>query len=148
MAILAYQVTNFAYQGVGLFAYQGSVDSATLTIEQASNWQATYWKRKSKADIENMEMLERIKLGILPPLERVEADEAVVAAANAANLREAGRIEDSEHLRLALEARTAYENAYRTAYGEAYIAEVVAEQWRGDMKRMTRRKKAALLLLN
>ena len=147
MANLAYQVTNFAYQGVGLFAYQGSVDSA-LTAEQASNWQATYWKRKSKADIENMEMLERIRLGILPPQERVEADEAVTAATNAANLREAHRIDDAEHLRLAMEARAAYENAYRTAYGEAYIAEVVAEQWRGDMKRMTRRKKAALLLLN
>ena len=31
MADLAYQVTNFAYQGAGLFAYQGSVDSAGTT---------------------------------------------------------------------------------------------------------------------
>ena len=31
MANLAYQVTNFAYQGVGLFAYQGSVDSTIDT---------------------------------------------------------------------------------------------------------------------
>lgn len=30
MAILAYQVTNFAYQGVGEFAYQGSIDAVPV----------------------------------------------------------------------------------------------------------------------
>ena len=31
MANLAYQVTGFAYQGIGLFAYQGSADSTSTT---------------------------------------------------------------------------------------------------------------------
>lgn len=143
---MAVAYTNFyggAFFGGGFFG--AGVD---LTPEQASNWQATYWPNKSKADRENEEMLERIRLGILPPLEREAADEAAQAAQNAANLRAAERIDDAEHLRLAMEARAAYEHAYRTAYGAAYVEEIVAEQWRSDMKRMTRRKKAALLLLH
>lgn len=148
MAILAYQVTGFAYQGAGQFAYQGSVDTpAVLTEEQASNWQATYWKRKSKADRENEEMLERIRLGILPPEVREETLAAVVDADNASRELAAGRLEDGEALLRAMEARSVYENAYKTIYKEAYIAEVVAELWKEDMKRiMRRRKKIALLL--
>ena len=151
MANLAYQVTNFAYQGAGLFAYQGSVDTPPtpdLTPEQASNWQANYWKRKSKADIENLEMLERIKLGILPPEVREETIAAVVEADSASRERAAGRIDDGEAVLRAMEARAAYENAYKQAYKEAYIAEVVADLWREDMKRITRRRKAIALLLH
>ena len=130
--------------GGGFF---GTVD-AGLTVEQASNWQANYWKRKSKADIENLEMLERIKLGILPADVREETLASVIEADSASRERAAGRIDDGEALLRAMEARAAYENAYRIAYKEAYIAEVVADLWREDMKRITRRRKAIALLLH
>ena len=119
-----------------------------LTPEQASNWQANYWKRKSKADLENLEMLERIRLGILPPLVREETLAAVVEADAASREHAAGRIADSEAILRAMEAREAYESAYKTVYKEAYIAEVVAELWKEDMKRIARRRKAIALLLH
>lgn len=124
------------------------VPVVVVADDQPSNWQANYWKHKSKADRENEEMLDRIRLGILPPEAREEADAAVRQTLQAATLQAAGRIEPAEQLRVAMEAREAYENAYRQAYGEAYIAEVVAEQWREDMKRQARRRKAILLLLH
>ena len=119
-----------------------------ITPEQASNWQANYWKRKSKADLENLEMLERIKLGILPPEAREETLAAVAQADDASRALAAGRIEPGEALNIAMQMREAYENAYRLAYQEAYIAEVVADLWREDMKRITRRRKAIALLLH
>lgn len=147
MAILAYQVTGFAYQGIGLFAYQGSID-VPLTEEQASNWQATYWKHKSKADRENEEMLERIKLGILPPLEREETLAAVVQADMASRELAAGVTDEQTALLAAMEARETYERIYREAYKEAYVAQAVADLWKEDMKRIQRRRKALALLLH
>lgn len=121
---------------------------APLTVEQASNWQATYWKNKSKADRENEEMLERIKLGILPPLEREETLAAVIEADSASRDLAAGVTDEQTALLTAMEARETYERIYREAYKEAYIAEVVAELWKEDMKRITRRRKAIALLLH
>jgi len=145
---VAVAYTNFfggAFFGGGFF---GAGTDTGLTVEQASNWQANYWKRKSKADRENEEMLERIKLGILPPEVREETLAAVVEADAAARERAAGRIEDGEALLRAMQAREAYENAYREVYKEAYIASVVAELWKEDMKRIARRRKAIALLLH
>jgi len=116
--------------------------------EFASNWQATYWKNKSKADRENEEMLERIRLGILPPEVREETLAAVVEADSASRELAAGRIENGEAVLRAMEARKAYEDAYKAVYKEAYIAEVVAELWKEDMKRIMRRRKAIALLLH
>ena len=147
MANLAFQVTLFAFQGRGQYAFEGSPDEA-LTTDQASNWQANYWKRKSKADLENLEMLERIRLGILPPEVREETLSAVIEADSASRERSAGRIDDGEALLRAMQAREAYDAAYRAVYKEAYIAEVVADLWREDMKRITRRRKAIALLLH
>lgn len=142
MATLAYQVSGFAYQGAGLFAYQGGAGAA------ASNWQADYWKRKSKKERDEDELEERIRLGILPPEARQTAIAAVVEADQAARQMVAGEISAPEALLQAMEAREAYENAYREVYKEAYIAEVVANLWREDMKRITRRRKAIALLLH
>ena len=141
---MAVAYTNFfggAFFGGGFFG-------AGVEQQEASNWQANYWKRKSKADIENLEMLERIRLGILPPEAREETLNAVIEADSAAREHAAGRIEDGEAVLRAMEARAAYENAYKIAYKEAYIAEVVADLWREDMKRITRRRKAIALLLH
>ena len=143
---MAVTYTNFfggAFFGGGFFG-----PGVDLTPEQASNWQATYWKRKSKADIENAEMLERIKLGILPPLEREESLLAVIEADSVSRELAAGTIESAEAVLRSMEAREAYENAYRIVYKEAYIDEVVAELWKEDMKRITRRRKAIALLLH
>lgn len=149
MANLAYQVTGFAYQGAGLFAYQGSVDAPPPTPDdQASNWQADYWKRKSKKEQEEDELEERIRLGILPPEAKETALAAVVEADQAARQMAAGELSQSDALLRAMEAREVYENAYREVYKEAYIAEVVANLWREDMKRITRRRKAIALLLH
>lgn len=124
------------------------VPPAPPNEDQPSNWQANYWRNKSKADRENEAMLERIRLGILPPLAREEALDAVVAADHASRELAAGRIDAAAGLLAAMEAREAYENVYRAAHKEAYIAEVVAENFRQDMKRITRRRKAIALLLH
>lgn len=130
---------------LGMYSTEG------VSPDQASNWQANYWKdnpwkhgKKSKDQIKE----ERIRLGILPPELREVADEAVRDATAASVELAAGRAGEQEALLQSLEAREAYENAYRKAYQEAYIAEVVAEHWREDMKRQTRRRKAAMLLLH
>ena len=120
---------------------------------QASNWQAHYWERdpfshRSKKQREEDRKAERIRLGILPPELREVADEAVRDATAAAVEVAAGRADEATAIFQQLAAREAYENAYKDAYANAYIAEVVAEHWREDMKRQTRRRKAALLLLH
>ncbi len=143
---MALQFTNFfggAFFGGGFFG--PGVDD---TPDQPSNWQANYWPNKSKADWDNLAMLERIKLGILPPELREEADDALRDAHIAASEVAAGRADQETAIFQQLAARDAYESAYKRAYREAYIAEVVAEHWREDMKRITRRRKAAMLLLH
>ena len=103
----------------------------------ASNWQR--WRRKRK-----------LEDGDLPPIEQAEAQEAVREAQAAAV--EQSRATDADERRDALlramEAREAFENAYREAYGEAYVAEIVSELWRKEMRRVERRRKAAILLLH
>ena len=119
-----------------------------VTPDSPSNWQADYWKSRSKKEREEDELEERIRLGILPPQEREEALSAVLEADHASRQLAAGQIAAGEALLAAMEAREAYENAYRAAYQEAYIASVVAEHWKEDMKRITRRRKAIALLLH
>lgn len=116
--------------------------------EQASNWQADYWKRGSKDERDKQTLRERIELGILPTQLQADAVDALRTVFAAQTALEQGRIEADEQVRIALEARSAYEQAYREAYREAYIAEAVAELWRQDLKRITRRRKAAALLLH
>lgn len=116
--------------------------------EQASNWQATYWKHKTKEDRELEAMLARIRLGILPPLIQAEADAAIEQAQEAAVAASVGAISPERQLYEAMEARRRYEDAYASVYKEAYIAAHVAERWREDMRKRTNRRKALLLLLH
>lgn len=124
------------------------ITPVTVATDQASNWQANYWKNKSKADRENEAMLERIRLGILPAPQQSAAEEAIREAHAASVEVAAGRAEPEAAIFQQMAAREAYEQAYQQAYREAYIAEAVAERWREDMKRITRRRKAAMLLLH
>ena len=117
-------------------------------VDQPSNWQADYWKRRSKKERDEDELEERIRLGILPPEARAKALEAVVDADQAARQLAAGEIDAPSALLAGLEAREAYESAFRAVYKEAYIAAVVAERWKDDMKRIARRRKAIALLLH
>ncbi len=113
-----------------------------------SNWQANYWHNKSKADWENLAMLERIKLGILPEPLRVQADQAIREADEAQRELAAGNVTPESAIGVAMQSRAAYDDIFKRAYKDAYIAESVAEAWRNDMKQITRRRKAALLLLH
>jgi len=132
--------------GGGFF---GAAVNTVVVSDQPSNWQADYWKHhRSKKDIDEDELRQRIELGILPPAQREDALSAVVEADQAARQLAAGSIDGPSALLAGMEAREAYENAYRAAYKEAYIAEVVAEHWREDMKRIARRRKAIALLLH
>lgn len=110
----------------------------------ASNWQADYWKRGSKKERDAQTLRERIALGILPP----EAADAVRTVFAAKTAMDRGRIDEVEQVRLSLEAREAFESAFRQAYKDSYISEVVSDLWRREMKRITRRRKAAVLLLH
>lgn len=143
-----------AFFGGEYFNSAGPTPPTPVSDDQPSNWQANYWKNKSRADRENEEMLERISLGILPPELHPDAKAAAQRAVEAAMLASAemARASDDaaqrEALLKSMEARTAYERAYQLAMGEAYIAEAVAEQWLLDMKRLARRRRATLLLLH
>lgn len=111
----------------------GASDSAF----SASNWQ--FWSRRKK-----------LEEGELPPIEQEQAQEAI-REAQAASAQQAMATDDHERkeaLLRAMEAREVFENAYREAYGEAYVAEIVSELWRKEMRRIERRRKAAILLLH
>lgn len=101
------------------------------------NW--NLWRRKKK-----------IEDGELPPIEQEQAKEAVREAQAAAvdQARASDADERRDALLRAMEAREAFDRAYREAYGEAYVAETVAELWRKEMRRIARRRKAAILLLH
>lgn len=120
------------------------------TTDQASNWQADYWKHGSRSKQKRREddEEERIRLGILPPAEREQADEAVAVVVSANAALQAKRITDSEAVLAKMDAREQYEQAYKAAYQEAYVASVVAEHWKEDLRIATRRRKAVLLLLH
>lgn len=62
MANFAYQVTNFAYQGSGLFAYQGS-DDAVQPERFSGGWE---YAKRARRRIEEELRLERQKWGVLP----------------------------------------------------------------------------------
>lgn len=117
-------------------------------VEQASNWQADYWKRGSKDERDEQTLRERIELGILPADLGEDAADAIRMVSAARTAFDQGRIDAGEQVRIALEAREAYEAVYREAYREAYVAEVVADLWRKNLERITRRRKAAALLLH
>jgi hypothetical protein len=136
-----------SFFGGAFFGGEFFSSGGTPTPEQASNWQSNPWKRNRKEE-KDATKAERIRLGILPPELREVADEAVRDAVAASVESAAGRVDESKALLQSMEAREAYEQAYRDAYQSAYIAEVVAEHWREDMKRQTRRRKAAMLLLH
>jgi len=67
MAIFAYQVTNFAYQGAGLFAYQGS-DDAAAPERFAGGWE---YARRARRRVEEELRAERERWGILPAAAKV-----------------------------------------------------------------------------
>lgn len=114
--------------------------------EQASNWQANYWvhsKRRTKDDEDE----ERRRLGILPPEQQAQADMAVREVVQASVDVQRGE-STGEALRLAMEARAAFEDAYRKALKDAYTEEFVAAQWELQISRERRRRAAVLLLLH
>ena len=117
--------------------------------DQPSNWQADYWKRKSKKERDEDERRQRIELGILPPDLQIDAEAAVIDAATAQANHAAGRIDAPDAIFQQMEARKQYEEAYKQAYKDAYIAEVVAELWKEDMRiaKKARRRKLAIALL-
>lgn len=116
--------------------------SAPVVIPDAiRNFSLRNW-RNWKRDEEDLEA------GFLPTELRIEANEAVKEATQAASALAAGRVEAVNALAVAMQAREAYENAYRQAYQDAYVAEVVAELWKADMRKLKRRRAAALLLLH
>lgn len=113
--------------------------------EQASNWQANYWvnKRRTKADDDE----ERRRLGILPPEQQEQAEQAVRQAVQASV--DVLRGDDpGAAVRAAMEARHAFEDAYRQAFKDAYIEAMVAAQWEIQITRERRRRAVALLLLH
>ncbi len=141
-------IFNSAIFNNAIFNTGSAPPTPVVTVEQASNWQANYWHNKSKADWENLAMLERIKLGILPEPLRVEADQAIREADEAQRELAAGNVTPESAIGVAMQSRAAYDDIFKRAYKDAYIAESVAEAWRNDMKQITRRRKAALLLLH
>jgi hypothetical protein len=132
----AYNVSLGAYQGAGLFDYQGSTGAETEN--DIRNFSLRNWRRWTRKDLEE---------GRLPEDLREQADEAIRDAVQASVDLGAGRIPAPEALLVAMEAREAYERAYREAYASAYVAEIVAAHWVADMRRMRRRRTAAALLL-
>ena len=134
--------------GLGTAGTPPTPPAPTAPVEQASNWQANYWRHKSKADRENEEMLERIRLGILPAPLQAEALQAVREADEASRALAAKEVTPENAIAVAMQSRAAYDDVYLRAYKDAYIAEAVAERWKEDMKRITRRRKAIALLLN
>ena len=129
---------NLAHQVFFKF-FHGATYSDAPPDDQfsASNWQN--WTRRRK-----------LEDGELPPIEQAEAQEAVreAQAASVEQARATDADERREALLHAMEAREAFESVYREAYGEAYVAEIVAELWRKEMRRVARRRKAAILLLH
>lgn len=120
-----------------------------VVTDQPSNWQADYWKYRTKKQRKEDEDEERIRLGILPPREREIADEAVQTAITASQRIVAAKGKEvGAYLLDTLEARQAYDAAYKRSYKEAYVAEVVAENWKADLKRAQRNRAVALLLLH
>ena len=125
------------FDSVSFDGSSGGFDTGADSVFSASNWKL--WHRKKK-----------LEDGELPPVEQEQAQEAIREAQVAAV--EQARATDNEARRNALlramEAREAFEDAYREAYGEAYVAEIVSELWRKEMRRIERRRKAAILLLH
>lgn len=107
------------------------------------NFSLREWKRWKRADLDEL-----LETGALPVELRDEADGAVRAAERAAAGLATGRLEAGRALLAAMEAREAYEQAYRDAYHEAYTSSVVAELWKEDMRKLRRRRAAAILLLH
>jgi hypothetical protein len=137
-----------AVVGAPTFTLSPSIAPSDVITDQASNWQADYWKHRTKKQRKRDEDEERIRLGILPPELRQEADEAVAEAAAAAAEYAAGHVEAANALAVAMQARQEYEDIYKRAYQDAYIAEVVTELWQEDLRRAKRRRKIMLLLLH
>lgn len=103
------------------------------------NYSLRNWRNWKRRDLEE---------GELPAELRDEADQAVREATQASAELSAGNVEAANALAVAMQARESYEEAYRQAYQEAYVAEVVAELWKADMRKLRRRRAAALLLLH
>lgn len=68
MANFAYQVTGFAYQGAGQFAYQGSAeDEVDVTLWGRIRQDA---KRRARIEQEDVEILRILRTEIIPRILR------------------------------------------------------------------------------
>ena len=122
------------------------VPPAVITVDQASNWQANYWKRRSKKELDEQIRQQRIALGIveddveiaklLHEQERrteAEAVQAIQSALDAARLAES-RAEYADGLWL-------------MEYHQSMLRALLIEYGYMSLK-LNRRKRAIALLLN
>ncbi len=124
----------------------GGFDVGVVADEfAASNWRNWKkwgdWRKTRKRDLDEGELPEPLHEEVREALHL--AQQAAVEQARATEERER-----RDALLKAMEAREAFENAYRQAYGEAYVAEIVSALWRREMRRIDRRRRAAILLLH
>lgn len=119
----------------------------TVVEEQASNWQANYWKHKTKKQRELEIREERIRLGILPPELARQAKKAIAQALQASVEATAGSPDPGRNVLAAMEAREKYDDAYRKVYKDAYVGQII-EFWKRDIKREQHRRTLVTLLLH
>lgn len=103
------------------------------------NFSLRNWRKWKRDDLEE---------GRLPEELRQEADQAVAEAVNAAAELVAKRVEPENAIAVQMQARETYEEVFKQAYREEYVASIVAENWKADMRKMRRRRIKMLLLMN
>lgn len=139
MANLAYQVTNFAYQGAGQFAYQGSVDGAATTDQFSGGyWPEPKRKRRTPEDIRK----ERIEFGILPPDKAQPQQQADTAAYFEQSARIARAIATARAESADLRAQVA---ALEAEAQEEGIRRTLAEQARLERRLLLAQQQLTLL---
>ncbi len=151
MANLAYQVTNFAYQGIGQFAYQGSVDvpPTPAVPDNPTGGGGVRGRQYVQVLSKREEWLERIRLGILP--EQLEQAEAAVATAARAETRIDDALKDGDEKEAARQTEEAARELYFEVYKEFMRADEIKRQWQQDLdthRRNVKRAAATLLLLH
>lgn len=107
---------------------------------QASNWQANYWKHRSKQQRKEDEDAQRRALGILPELEEL----AAVAVEASVQVQKG----DHSALLAAMEAREEAERLLRETLLDEYRAEFMTQLWDNEIKRIRRNRAISLLLLH
>lgn len=159
MANLAYQVTGFAYQGAGQFAYQGAADAPPAGVSAGGSFPDRRWRSDDEARAQRGESFaaqqarlaaridaERRALGILPPEAAAEANRALETVA----FLDAAGETAAEKMLARLEARERYLSAYLALVDEIErnaMRERAAALWAAELTYRKRARAAAVLLL-